>query len=55
MICECNDVFSRSFTEPDFSHDSSVGPDVYCGVGLAVGLLGVAAGTFLMVKGHHGR
>ncbi|XP_033496352.1 H-2 class II histocompatibility antigen, A-U alpha chain-like [Epinephelus lanceolatus] len=41
--------------EPDFSHDSSVGPDVYCGVGLAVGLLGVAAGTFLMVKGHHGR
>ncbi|XP_033496354.2 H-2 class II histocompatibility antigen, A-U alpha chain-like [Epinephelus lanceolatus] len=41
--------------EPDFSHDSSVGPDVYCGVGLAVGLLGVAAGTFLIVKGHHGR
>ncbi|XP_054478406.1 H-2 class II histocompatibility antigen, A-U alpha chain-like [Anoplopoma fimbria] len=37
--------------EPDFRH-RSLGPDVYCGVGLALGLLGVVAGTFLMVKGH---
>lgn len=39
--------------EPDISH-RSLGADVYCGVGLTLGLLGVAAGTFLMVKGHHG-
>ncbi|XP_053536024.1 LOW QUALITY PROTEIN: H-2 class II histocompatibility antigen, A-U alpha chain [Ictalurus punctatus] len=29
----------------------SVGPAVFCGVGLAVGLLGVATGTFFLVKG----
>ncbi|GAA6220694.1 H-2 class II histocompatibility antigen, A-U alpha chain-like [Lates japonicus] len=40
------------FWEPEFSHQS-VGPDVFCGVGLSVGLLGVAVGTFLIVKGHH--
>ncbi|KAM6935531.1 H-2 class II histocompatibility antigen, A-U alpha chain-like [Lycodopsis pacificus] len=39
--------------EPDFSHPS-LGLDVYCGVGLSLGLLGVAVGTFLIVKGHHG-
>ncbi|XP_074509793.1 H-2 class II histocompatibility antigen, A-Q alpha chain-like [Sebastes fasciatus] len=38
--------------EAEFSH-RSLGPDVYCGVGLTLGLLGVAVGTFLMVKGHH--
>ncbi|XP_070768252.1 H-2 class II histocompatibility antigen, A-U alpha chain-like [Enoplosus armatus] len=40
--------------EPDFSH-ASLGPDVFCGVGLTLAFLGVAAGTFLMVKGHHGQ
>ncbi|XP_042345122.1 H-2 class II histocompatibility antigen, A-U alpha chain-like [Plectropomus leopardus] len=39
--------------EHNFSH-CSLGADIYCGVGLTVGLLGVAAGTFLLVKGHHG-
>ncbi|XP_060936610.1 H-2 class II histocompatibility antigen, A-U alpha chain-like [Limanda limanda] len=38
------------------SHQGHVshGADVFCGVGLTLGLLGVAAGTFLFVKGHHG-
>ncbi|XP_045900389.1 H-2 class II histocompatibility antigen, A-U alpha chain-like [Micropterus dolomieu] len=40
--------------EPDFRHPS-LGPDIFCGVGLTLGLLGVAAGTFLMVKGHNRR
>ncbi|XP_037392177.1 H-2 class II histocompatibility antigen, A-K alpha chain-like [Pygocentrus nattereri] len=31
----------------------SVGPAVFCGVGLAAGLLGVAAGTFFLVKGNN--
>uniref|UniRef100_UPI0037E95849 H-2 class II histocompatibility antigen, A-U alpha chain-like n=1 Tax=Semicossyphus pulcher TaxID=241346 RepID=UPI0037E95849 len=39
--------------QPEFSHPS-LGPDVFCGVGLTLGFLGVAVGTFLMVKGHHG-
>ncbi|KAK3565882.1 hypothetical protein QTP86_019642 [Hemibagrus guttatus] len=30
----------------------SVGPSVFCGVGLVVGLLGVATGTFFLVKGN---
>ena len=30
---------------------SSAGPAVFCGVGLTLGLLGVATGTFLYVKG----
>ncbi|XP_061566118.1 H-2 class II histocompatibility antigen, A-U alpha chain-like [Cololabis saira] len=29
-----------------------VGPEVFCGVGLTIGLLGVAAGTFFLVKGN---
>ncbi|XP_030580678.1 H-2 class II histocompatibility antigen, A-U alpha chain-like isoform X2 [Archocentrus centrarchus] len=29
-----------------------VGPAVFCGVGLTVGLLGVAAGTFFLIKGN---
>ncbi|XP_022621906.1 H-2 class II histocompatibility antigen, A-U alpha chain-like [Seriola dumerili] len=36
---------------PEFSHQS-LGPDVFCGVGLTLGFVGVAAGTFLIVKGH---
>ncbi|XP_062323427.1 H-2 class II histocompatibility antigen, A-R alpha chain-like isoform X2 [Osmerus eperlanus] len=31
-------------------NESSAGPAVFCGVGLTLGLLGVAAGTFLLVK-----
>lgn len=31
----------------------SVGPAVFCGVGLTLGLLGVAAGTFFLVKGNN--
>ncbi|XP_022051681.1 H-2 class II histocompatibility antigen, A-U alpha chain-like [Acanthochromis polyacanthus] len=34
------------------SHQSLIA-DVYCGVGLCLGLLGVAVGTFLIVKGLH--
>jgi len=31
----------------------SVGPDVFCGVGLTLGLLGVAVGTFFLIKGNN--
>uniref|UniRef100_A0A8C1GKJ3 Ig-like domain-containing protein n=1 Tax=Cyprinus carpio TaxID=7962 RepID=A0A8C1GKJ3_CYPCA len=31
----------------------SVGPAVFCGVGLTLGLLGVAAGTLLLIKGNN--
>ncbi|XP_023118328.2 H-2 class II histocompatibility antigen, A-Q alpha chain-like isoform X1 [Amphiprion ocellaris] len=34
------------------SHQSLIA-DVYCGVGLSLGLLGVAVGTFLIVKGQY--
>ncbi|KAM4564651.1 HLA class II histocompatibility antigen, DR alpha chain-like isoform 1-T1 [Fundulus diaphanus] len=30
----------------------SVGPDVFCGLGLTIGLLGVAVGTFFLIKGN---
>ncbi|KAK2899267.1 HLA class II histocompatibility antigen, DP alpha 1 chain-like [Channa argus] len=30
----------------------SVGPAVFCGLGLTMGLLGVAAGTFFLIKGN---
>ncbi|XP_070691210.1 RLA class II histocompatibility antigen, DP alpha-1 chain-like [Pempheris klunzingeri] len=33
----------------------SLGPDICCGVGLILGLVGVVVGVFLMVKGHHGQ
>lgn len=40
------------FWEPDVSDEShSVGWDIYCALGLGFGLLGVAVGTFLIVKG----
>ncbi|XP_030266953.1 H-2 class II histocompatibility antigen, A-U alpha chain [Sparus aurata] len=32
-----------------------VGPAVFCGLGLTVGLLGVAAGTFFLIKGNECR
>ncbi|XP_051525876.1 HLA class II histocompatibility antigen, DP alpha 1 chain-like [Myxocyprinus asiaticus] len=31
----------------------SVGPAVFCGVGLTLGLLGVAVGTFFLIKGNN--
>ncbi|XP_031586561.2 H-2 class II histocompatibility antigen, A-U alpha chain-like [Oreochromis aureus] len=34
------------------SAEPSVGPSVFCGLGLAIGLLGVAAGTFFLIKGN---
>ncbi|XP_026173646.1 RLA class II histocompatibility antigen, DP alpha-1 chain-like isoform X2 [Mastacembelus armatus] len=36
--------------EPDFSHQS-LGPDIFCGVGLTLGLLGFTIGVFFIVKG----
>uniref|UniRef100_A0A3Q2PD87 H-2 class II histocompatibility antigen, E-U alpha chain-like n=1 Tax=Fundulus heteroclitus TaxID=8078 RepID=A0A3Q2PD87_FUNHE len=32
--------------------DPSVGPAVFCGLGLTIGLLGVAVGTFFLIKGN---
>nr|AYN72157.1 MHC class II antigen alpha chain [Oreochromis niloticus] len=32
--------------------DPGVGPSVFCGVGLTLGLVGVAAGTFFLIKGN---
>uniref|UniRef100_A0A6Q2XL88 Ig-like domain-containing protein n=2 Tax=Esox lucius TaxID=8010 RepID=A0A6Q2XL88_ESOLU len=37
--------------EPEGTHPS-VGPTVFCGVGLTLGLLGVATGTFFLIKGN---
>ncbi|XP_053183913.1 H-2 class II histocompatibility antigen, A-U alpha chain-like [Scomber japonicus] len=39
--------------EPDFSHQS-LGLNIYCGVGLTVGLFGIAAGVFLIAKAKYG-
>ncbi|CAI5669600.1 unnamed protein product [Oreochromis niloticus] len=32
--------------------DPGVGPSVFCGMGLTLGLVGVAAGTFFLIKGN---
>ncbi|KAM4598205.1 H-2 class II histocompatibility antigen, A-U alpha chain-like [Polymixia lowei] len=40
------------FWEPDITETSS-GPDVFCGVGLSLGLLGICTGIFLFVKRNH--
>ncbi|XP_048098652.1 H-2 class II histocompatibility antigen, A-K alpha chain-like [Alosa alosa] len=32
--------------------EPSLGPSVFCGVGLTLGLLGVATGTFFLIKGN---
>ncbi|XP_063051573.1 H-2 class II histocompatibility antigen, A-U alpha chain-like [Engraulis encrasicolus] len=42
---------TREF-EVEVPPEASVGPSVFCGVGLTLGLLGVATGTFLQVKGN---
>ncbi|XP_044038586.1 H-2 class II histocompatibility antigen, A-Q alpha chain-like [Siniperca chuatsi] len=39
------------FWEVD-TNEISIGPPVFCGLGLSLGLLGVAAGTFFFVKGN---
>ncbi|XP_015226276.1 PREDICTED: H-2 class II histocompatibility antigen, A-U alpha chain-like isoform X1 [Cyprinodon variegatus] len=33
--------------------NQSLGPDIYCGVGLCVGSLGIATGVFFIVKSQH--
>nr|AYN72164.1 MHC class II antigen alpha chain [Oreochromis niloticus] len=45
---------ATKFYEVDSSgqSDPGVGPSAFCGVGLTVGLLGVAAGTFFLIKGN---
>nr|AAF65676.1 MHC class II alpha subunit [Aulonocara hansbaenschi] len=45
---------ATKFYEVDSSaqSDPGVGPAAFCGVGLTVGLLGVAAGTFFLIKGN---
>nr|XP_023658444.1 H-2 class II histocompatibility antigen, A-U alpha chain-like [Paramormyrops kingsleyae] len=41
------------FWEPEFQDESDIGETVYCGIGLTLGLLGVGAGTFFLVKGNN--
>ncbi|XP_073332267.1 H-2 class II histocompatibility antigen, A-U alpha chain-like [Pagrus major] len=60
------DMYSCSVTHPALKDPQtriwdvektlpSVGPAVFCGLGLTVGLLGVAAGTFFLIKGNECR
>ncbi|XP_073332270.1 H-2 class II histocompatibility antigen, A-U alpha chain-like [Pagrus major] len=60
------DMYSCSVTHPALKEPQtriwdvektlpSVGPAVFCGLGLTVGLLGVAAGTFFLIKGNECR
>uniref|UniRef100_A0A3Q3WFJ3 Ig-like domain-containing protein n=1 Tax=Mola mola TaxID=94237 RepID=A0A3Q3WFJ3_MOLML len=49
-----------ALTEPltqlwDGDRPVGVGPAVFCGLGLTIGLLGVAAGTFFLIKGNECR
>nr|ANB50046.1 MHC class II antigen alpha chain [Trachinotus ovatus] len=57
------DMYSCSVTHPALDRpltriwdvevqQPSIGTAVYCGLGLTVGLLGVAAGTFFLIKGN---
>nr|QER90621.1 MHC class II alpha antigen [Acipenser dabryanus] len=41
-----------TFWEPDVQTDSDVGETAFCAVGLTLGLLGVAVGTFFLIKGN---
>ncbi|XP_026208695.1 mamu class II histocompatibility antigen, DR alpha chain-like [Anabas testudineus] len=63
FIPEQGDMYSCSVEHPALNQpltriweveeqQPSVGPAVFCGLGLTVGLLGVAAGTFFLVKGN---
>jgi len=57
-VCVCVRVFSHYlfinicmyFPDVDVALPS-VGPAVLCGVGMTLGILGVAAGTFFFIKG----
>ncbi|KAM7376881.1 hypothetical protein PAMA_013581 [Pampus argenteus] len=57
------DIYSCTVTHPALTQpltriwdvevkQPDVGPAVFCGLGLTVGLLGVAAGTFFLIKGN---
>nr|XP_023658535.1 H-2 class II histocompatibility antigen, A-U alpha chain-like isoform X2 [Paramormyrops kingsleyae] len=41
------------FWEPEFRDESDIGKTAFCGIGLTLGLLGVGAGTFFLVKGNN--
>uniref|UniRef100_A0A3P8R7U6 Ig-like domain-containing protein n=1 Tax=Astatotilapia calliptera TaxID=8154 RepID=A0A3P8R7U6_ASTCA len=45
-------VFVSPEVDSSARSDPGVGPSVFCGVGLTLGLLGVAAGTFFLIKGN---
>merc|ERR1711977_749203 len=63
FIPQQGDMYSCSVTHPALKlgmtrmYDvnvqlPSIGPAVFCGLGLTVGLLGVASGTFFLIKGN---
>uniref|UniRef100_A0A3Q0R2U0 Ig-like domain-containing protein n=1 Tax=Amphilophus citrinellus TaxID=61819 RepID=A0A3Q0R2U0_AMPCI len=65
FIPQLGDIYSCSVQHPALTKPTTkiydveasqsapgVGPAVFCGVGLTVGLLGVAAGTFFLIKGN---
>ncbi|XP_078793045.1 mamu class II histocompatibility antigen, DR alpha chain-like [Oryzias latipes] len=63
FVPQLGDIYSCSVEHPALTEvqtkiwdvektQPGVGPAVFCGVGLAVGLLGVAAGTFFLIKGN---
>ncbi|XP_015260424.1 PREDICTED: H-2 class II histocompatibility antigen, A-U alpha chain-like [Cyprinodon variegatus] len=65
FIPQLGDVYSCSVEHPALqeplstiweveldSPQPSIGPAVFCGVGLTVGLLGVTVGTFFLIKGN---
>nr|XP_023657250.1 H-2 class II histocompatibility antigen, A-U alpha chain-like isoform X2 [Paramormyrops kingsleyae] len=41
------------FWDPEFQDESNIGKTAFCGIGLTLGLLGVGAGTFFLVKGNN--
>nr|WIM36850.1 MHC class II antigen alpha chain [Ogcocephalus cubifrons] len=60
---ELGDIYSCTVDHPALNqpltrlwdveeNQPSIGPSVFCGVGLAVGLIGVAVGTFFLIKGN---
>ncbi|KAM7366656.1 hypothetical protein PAMP_016076 [Pampus punctatissimus] len=63
FIPQQGDIYSCTVTHPALTKpltrmwdvevkQPGVGPAVFCGLGLTVGLLGVAAGTFFLIKGN---
>ncbi|XP_042257876.1 RLA class II histocompatibility antigen, DP alpha-1 chain-like [Thunnus maccoyii] len=63
FIPQQGDIYSCRVTHPALTQpltrfwdvevkQPGVGPAVFCGLGLTVGLLGVAAGTFFLIKGN---